>query len=126
MRTDKLDEAGFELVGKVDDKAILVPADVEDGSVISDKVHIISERSFQVRRPTPLSFGNDLIPGAEWCLGLRVSFPNSRRQSTEVDEARLGLRRNASLKARFLSLAPPVIARQKLHWPCWPRVMRKV
>jgi hypothetical protein len=75
MRTDKLDEAGFELVGKVDDKAILVPADVEDGSVISDKVHIISERSFLVRRPTPLSFGNDLITGAEWCLGLRVSFP---------------------------------------------------
>ena len=62
MRTDKLDEGGFELVGKMDDKAILVPADIEDDPVVSDKVHIISERSLQVRRPTPLAFGNDLIP----------------------------------------------------------------
>ena len=75
MCTDKLDEGSFELVGKVDDKAILVAADIEDGSVVSDKVHIISKRSLQVRRPTPLSFGNDLIPGAERYLGLRVSLP---------------------------------------------------
>jgi hypothetical protein len=54
MRTDKLDKGSFELVGKVDDKAILVAADIEDGSIVSDKVHIISERSLQVCRPTPL------------------------------------------------------------------------
>lgn len=41
MRTDELDEGGFELVGKVDDKAVLVPADIEDDSVVSDKVHIV-------------------------------------------------------------------------------------
>src|SRR6185312_10608912 len=75
MRTDKLDEGCFKLVGKMYDKAILVPADIEDGSVISDKVHIISERSLQIRRPTPLASGNDLIPDAERHLSLRVSLP---------------------------------------------------
>jgi hypothetical protein len=61
MRAYKLDEAGFEFVGKVNDKAILVSADVEDGSVVSDEVHVISKRSLQVRRFTPVTLGNDLI-----------------------------------------------------------------
>jgi len=42
------------------------------------------------------------------------SFPNSPRQGTGVDAARPGLRRNASLKARFSSWAPPVIARHSI------------
>jgi hypothetical protein len=84
MRTDKLDEGGFELVGKVDDKAILVAADIEDDSVVSDKVHIISKRSLQVRRPTPLAFGNDLIPGAERYLRLSVLRPKDLKSSVQL------------------------------------------
>jgi hypothetical protein len=74
MCADKLDEGGFELVGKVDDKAILVAADIEDGSVVSEKVHVVSKSSLQVRGSTPIALGNDLIPGAERYLGLRVSL----------------------------------------------------
>ena len=56
MRTDKLDERGFELEGEVDDKAILVTADVEDGPVISDEVYVVSESSSgpQVQSNRPL------------------------------------------------------------------------
>jgi len=75
MCTYKLDEGGFERVGKVNDKAILVSADVEDGSVVSDKVHVISKRSLQVRGFTPVTLGNDLIPSTEGYRGLRVSQP---------------------------------------------------
>jgi ATP-dependent DNA ligase len=59
-------------------------------------------------------------------ISLRALSPNSLRQNTEADAARLGSRRNASLKARSSSSAPPVIARQKLHWRCWLRLMHKV
>jgi hypothetical protein len=37
MRADKLDEGGFELVGKVDDEPILVAADIENGPVVSKR-----------------------------------------------------------------------------------------
>jgi hypothetical protein len=75
VRTDKFDESGFELVRKVDNKAILIAADIEDGSVVPDEIHVVSKRSLQVRRSTPVTLGKDLIPGTERCLGLRVSFP---------------------------------------------------
>jgi hypothetical protein len=75
VRADKLDERGFEQIGKVNNEAILIPTYVEDGSIISDEVHVISKRSLQVCRFTPVTLGNDLIPSTEWYLGLRVSLP---------------------------------------------------
>ena len=77
MCADKLDEGGFELVGKVNNKAIFIAAYVEDGSVVSDKVHIISKRSLQVYGLTPVALGNDLIPSTEGRFGLRVLLPNA-------------------------------------------------
>src|SRR5262245_47534144 len=50
---------------------------------------------------------------------LRASFQNSRRQSTAVDAARPGSRRNASLRARSSSSALLVIAKPGRHWRCW-------
>ena len=75
MRTYKLDEGGFEPVGKVNNKAIFITAYVEDGSVVSDEVHIISKRSLQVCGLTPVALGNDLILSTEGCFGLRVLLP---------------------------------------------------
>jgi hypothetical protein len=43
---------------KADNKTILIAADIEDGSVVSDEIHVASKRSLQVRRPTPIAFGN--------------------------------------------------------------------
>ena len=75
MCAHKLDEGCFVFVGKVNHETVLISADVEDGSVIPDKVHIDSKRTLQVCRATPVAFGNDLIPGAERCLGLRIPLP---------------------------------------------------
>src|SRR5246127_891721 len=44
-------------------------------------------------------------------------------RNSEVDAAKRGSRRNASLKARSSTSALPVIARQKLHSCCWMRLM---
>src|SRR3954454_13763445 len=44
-------------------------------SVISEKVHVASKSSLQVRGSTPIALGNDLIPGAERYLGLCISLP---------------------------------------------------
>jgi len=44
----KLDEGTFVFVGKMDNKAIFIAAYIEDGSVISDEVHVCSKRRLQV------------------------------------------------------------------------------
>jgi len=53
------------------------------------------------------------------------SFPNLPPQNAEADAAKLGLRPNASLKARLSSSARRVIARQKLLWRCWFGLVRR-
>ena len=77
MRTYKLDKGVFEPVGKANNKAVLVSAYVEDGSVVSDEVHIICKRSLQICGSTPVALGNDLMPGAKGCLGLGVCSQKS-------------------------------------------------
>jgi hypothetical protein len=65
VRTYKLDEYGLELAGKVNHQAIFISTYVEDGSVVSNEVHVASKGRLQVRRFTPAPFGNDLKPGTE-------------------------------------------------------------
>ena len=47
MRTYELDECGFELVGKVNNEAVLVATYVENGSIVSDKSTLVPNAFFK-------------------------------------------------------------------------------
>lgn len=80
MSADEFDQGRFELIGKVNDQAILVSADVEDHPVVAHEVYVRSKRCFYVRGSAPRAFRNDLIPVPERSLGLRVLCPESLKR----------------------------------------------
>ena len=82
MRSDEFNQNTAERVRHVNNEPKLVPAQIEDGAVIADKVDSRAELSFHVGWAAPPCLARGGKPQADWTLGPRMTLPELFKRPT--------------------------------------------
>src|SRR5579885_106380 len=85
MSADELDLYRLEPINDANNQPKLVAADVEDHSVVGDKINRRAKPASDVGRPGPVGFGDGLIPSPEGGLGLGVPLPKQLERPQRND-----------------------------------------